>query len=222
MTETTHPRRLRSDAVHEHLRALILGGRLQAGDPLPSERTLSEELDVNRHAVREAVKRLQQAGLVHVSQGGATRVLDWRSHGGLDLLADLAVSGAGDVAELLRGVFEMRATIGADAARLCAARAPESLRAELPALARAAAGDLEAYERLWERIIDGAGNVAYRLTFNSLVTARHGRRGVPPAAYSRELAAGAAIEALAAAIAAGEADEAARVARALLETTVHA
>ncbi|UUY06381.1 winged helix-turn-helix domain-containing protein [Svornostia abyssi] len=39
------------------------------GDPLPSERVLAEQFGINRHAVREAIKRLQQAGLVVVSQG---------------------------------------------------------------------------------------------------------------------------------------------------------
>ncbi|CAN5183873.1 hypothetical protein BH20ACT16_BH20ACT16_06120 [soil metagenome] len=36
----------------------ILGGTPAAGEPLPSERALAEELGCNRHAVREAVKRL--------------------------------------------------------------------------------------------------------------------------------------------------------------------
>ena len=39
--------------------------------------------------MREALKRLQQSGLVRISQGGATRVRDWRRHGGLDLLLEL-------------------------------------------------------------------------------------------------------------------------------------
>ena len=80
--------------------------------------------DVNRHAVREAVKRLQQAGLVEVSQGGATSVLDWRSNGGLDLLSHLSLRSSGRVdPKVVRSALEMRISIGADAARLCARRA---------------------------------------------------------------------------------------------------
>ena len=41
----------------------ILEGKLEAGSALPSERFLAEEFGVNRHAVREALKRLEQAGL---------------------------------------------------------------------------------------------------------------------------------------------------------------
>ncbi|MCW3041651.1 MAG: regulatory protein GntR, partial [Solirubrobacterales bacterium] len=63
-----------SATVYDALRADILGGRLPVDARLPSERTLSDAHAVNRHAVREAVKRLQQSGLVQVTQGGATRV----------------------------------------------------------------------------------------------------------------------------------------------------
>src|SRR6476659_10137696 len=115
-----------SGQIYSRLRAEILSDRYAAGDALPSERRLSEELETNRHAVREALKRLQQAGLVSISQGGATRVRDWRRHGGLELLLE------GDVPEELeagRAAMEMRACIGADAARRCAQRADAALRA---------------------------------------------------------------------------------------------
>ena len=65
---------------------------------MPSERTLAEELGVNRHAVREALKRLQQAGLIRIAQGGATRVLDWRQSGGLEVLLDLMNAAGGAAA----------------------------------------------------------------------------------------------------------------------------
>jgi hypothetical protein len=84
------------------------------------------------------VRRLEDAGLVELGPSGAPRVLDWRASGGLDLLSDLA--GVGELAPLLRAVAEMRASVGSDAARLCADRGPPALRAELPAVARAIPG----------------------------------------------------------------------------------
>ncbi len=120
-----------SEHVFSILRAEILGGTLSPGDALPGERPLAERLGCNRHAIREAVKRLQQAGLVEVTQGGATRVLDWRATGGLDLLTQLAGAGAAGTvdpelgASVLPSVLEMRACIGADAAGRCALRAPD-------------------------------------------------------------------------------------------------
>src|SRR3954471_14745880 len=110
-----------SGQIYALLRGEILAGRYESGDALPSERRLSEELESSRHAVREALKRLQQAGLVSISQGGATRVRDWRRHGGLDLLLALGAEGqAPPELGLVRAALEMRASVGADAARLCA------------------------------------------------------------------------------------------------------
>ncbi len=49
----------------------ILSGRYRPGERLPSERDLATRFDVNRGAVREAVKSLQQLGIVDVQPGGA-------------------------------------------------------------------------------------------------------------------------------------------------------
>src|SRR3954447_25222432 len=155
-----------SGQIYSRLRAEILSDRYAPGDALPSERRLSEDLEASRHGVREALKRLQQAGLVSISQGGATRVRDWRRHGGLELLLE------GEVPEALnapRAAMEMRACIGADAARRCAARASAALRAEIRSRAEqlAAVDELGArnahYEVLWDLIVEGADNNAYRL-----------------------------------------------------------
>ena len=205
----------RSDAVHDRLRAQILDGTLQPDDPLPSERTLSDELGVNRHAVREAVKRLEQAGLIRVTHGGATRVLDWREHGGLDLIQDLGPA-------LWPAAAEMRVTIGADAARLCAQRSPD---ADLKDLVEQQAGGrtyderLAAYERMWASIVAGSRNVAYRLAFNSLVAARHAE-GFDARVYAAEVDDAAAAGRLAAAIGEGEADAAEAIAKALLQRSL--
>ena len=164
-----------SEAVHDQLSAEILGGRLGAGEALPSERELAETFGVNRHAVREALKRLQQAGLVEVAHGGATRVLDWRTRGGLDLLTRLPL----DREDVIRSAFEMRVSLGADVARRCAERAPKRLAAEIRSAAEAvdaAPGQPELsdrYSAFWALVVDGADNVAYRLAFNSLVVAAH-------------------------------------------------
>lgn len=220
-------RRLASDAVHDRLRGQILSGRLVPGDALPSERALAERHGVNRHAVREALKRLQQAGLVRVSHGGATRVLDWRATGGLELLADLgSLGGASERRELIRSVAEIRASVGADAARLCALRADDGLRGELRALGEAPPEPsyeerLERYERLWELIVEGSRNLAYRLALNSLVGARHGR-GVDPGIYAAEVDDARAVAELARAAAGRDPRRAERTARRLLDRTLAA
>jgi GntR family transcriptional regulator, transcriptional repressor for pyruvate dehydrogenase complex len=204
-------RRLVSEAVYESMLSDVLAGRLQAGDPLPSERALSEGFAVNRHAVREAIKRLQQAGLVQVAQGGATRVNDWRRTAGLDLLVSLVQSAhGGERTALLRDVLEMRAVVGADVARACAARSPRRL---------APAATAEGYAQLWEAIADGAGNLAYRLALNTLIAAQRGG-AIDPATYAGEYEDVDAQAELLDAIAAGEPDTACRLARDLLDRSV--
>src|SRR4051794_23102432 len=218
----TGPTSTRSGQIHATLRADILGGRYAPGDALPSERTLSEELQTSRHAIREALKRLQQAGLVTISQGGATRVRDWRHHGGLELLLE------GELPEALqarRAALEMRACVGADAARRCAARAGAARKAQIAAHAAqlAALEDLSArnavYQVMWDQIVDGADNIAYRLALTTLL-ARADIVSVRVEAVCDELEDAAAISALAEAIADGDEEAALARARDLLERSV--
>ena len=210
-----------SDAVHAALSQRILRGELLPGDALPSERLLAEEFEVNRHAIREALKRLQQAGLVRVSHGGATRVLDWRATGGLDLLAQIGRAADHLGPELIRSALEMRLCIGVDAARRCAERAPARVVDELQDLAAAEPESdgqaADAYERFWALIVEGADNLAYRLAINSLISDSSAfdlRRASLPEATDPE-----ALRALSGAIARGNAPAAEIAARDLLERT---
>src|SRR3954469_6426599 len=111
------------DAVFEQLLAEIVAGGVPPGDPLPAERALTDQLGVNRQAVREALQRMHLLGLVDIRHGEPTRVRDFRSSASPELLTWLVVrpDGSGDPA-VVRSVFELRATVGADAARLCASR----------------------------------------------------------------------------------------------------
>ena len=84
-----------SNAVFEQLRDRIVRGDMEVGDPLPAERILAEKLGVNRSAVREGLKRLEQAGLVAISQGGKTKVLNFKKTGGLELLAAMMLKEGG-------------------------------------------------------------------------------------------------------------------------------
>jgi DNA-binding FadR family transcriptional regulator len=211
-----------SETIFVRLRDGILGGRPAAGEPLASERALAQELGCNRHAIREAVKRLQQAGLVAVSHGGATRVLDWRATGGLDLLAQLPFT-AGEAPDpaLLRSILELRLCVGADAARRCAERAPAPI---LDALHKTLESQRDAqddgaplrYAELWNHVIDGADNIAYRLAYNSLLAGLDPGGEPSRALFSPEAGDVDAIAALVAAIAARDPDAAAEVATGLL------
>lgn len=59
----------------ERLKARILAGEIQPGQKLPTESSLIQEFGVSRTVVREAVSRLQAAGLVETFQGRGSFVL---------------------------------------------------------------------------------------------------------------------------------------------------
>jgi GntR family transcriptional repressor for pyruvate dehydrogenase complex len=165
------------DQVFAQLVGEIVSGRYRPGSKLPSERTLTDVFAVNRHVVREALKRLEQVGLVKTSQGGRTQVLDYTCTAGLDLLALIAEHAEviGGVLPLLTAAMEMRAGIGVDVARLCAQRAGVAVGDELgeiaERLAEVARGPklLPLDQRFWRQVLHGAGNLAYQLAFNSLI-----------------------------------------------------
>jgi GntR family transcriptional regulator, transcriptional repressor for pyruvate dehydrogenase complex len=217
------------DEVFEQLTTEIVSGRYAPGEAIPSERELSEVFSVNRHVVREAVKRLQQIGLLSVVQGGRTKALDFRQTAGLDLLAVVAghtehVEAVEGLLPLLAAALEMRAGIGVDVARLCAQRAGSDVRGELLEISERLAVlgegvELEGTELLaldrhfWQRILDGAGNLAYQLAFNSLIRAVHVQQGLSVSWLEQELRRSGYRRPIAAAIAAGDPERAATAAR---------
>jgi GntR family transcriptional repressor for pyruvate dehydrogenase complex len=219
-----------SDQLFARLRDRILSGAIAPGDPLPSERDLAAEYGVNRHAVREAVKRLQQCRLIEVFHGGRTRALDWRRTAGLDLALDVpGTLDAIGVPGVVHDTLEMRVCVGADAARLCASRAGAEQRAAIVAAAQAYAErgpdltDLNLADIEWWRlIVEGSRNLAYLLSFNSLVDNAIAIGEAPLDLRSDELLDVEAHRALAERISRQDARGAERLARELLQRSVPA
>jgi len=215
-------RRSVSDEVFAELRDAVLTGRFQPGDALPPERELAASFAVNRHAVREALQRLQVAGFVRVVHGGGTTVLNVRSSAGLDLLAHLARSGEGLDPMILRDGLEMRRCIGIEAARIAASRATDEARARVVAAAAAyGCPDIDDADRdFWLAVVEASGNLTFRLALNSLVHAIDGSPEVMDALLAADRADLLPHAPLAAAIAAGDAAGAARLADAILTQAV--
>lgn len=165
-----------SDSVYRQLADKILRGELPAGQALPAERELSEALGVNRGAVREAIKRLQQARLVAVRQGGNSVVLDYLAEGGLELLASLLVDSRGQLnTAVVRSIMEMRSALAPDIAAAAAKRGGIALADELDALLalmRRDGSSLKALQEhallFWQKLVERCGNIAFRLAFNSM------------------------------------------------------
>lgn len=171
-------RRSVPDAVFEQLLDDILAGELAPGSVLPAERRLSEVLGVSRPAVREALQRLSQAGLIDVRQGDATTVRDYRRNAGPELLPRLLLRDGVPDLPVVRHVLEARLALVPDVARRCAQRRTEADARQLVALAERMAtesGELSTLQRTAHEfsttLVDGSGNVVYRLLFNALEAA---------------------------------------------------
>ena len=64
-----------STGVVDSIRQQIVSGQLHPGDKLPAESALEQEFKVSRTVIREALSRLQAAGLVEKYRGKGTYVL---------------------------------------------------------------------------------------------------------------------------------------------------
>lgn len=65
-----------SEQVVEYILAEIREEGLSPGDKLPSEKVLSDRLGVSRTVLREALRKLDTAGILSVKQGSGTFVTD--------------------------------------------------------------------------------------------------------------------------------------------------
>jgi DNA-binding FadR family transcriptional regulator len=170
-------RRLVPDDVFEQLLGEVVDGSLGPGDALPSERRLAELLGVSRPAVREALQRMSATRLVEVRHGGTTTVRDFQQYAGLDLLPRLMVRNGELDPDVARSVVEARFAIAPAMVRLAAQRAVRAPQAAVDALrdaVEALASAVDALERqraalaYWDKIVDLADSLVFRLLFNNL------------------------------------------------------
>jgi len=114
-------RRLRGAVAH-YLGTAIVSGRIAPGERLTGEVANSEALDVSRSAYREAVQVLTAKGLVESRPKAGTRVLPRSRWNMLDpAVLAWAFSGEPDL-DFVRDLFELRAIVEPNAARLAAER----------------------------------------------------------------------------------------------------
>lgn len=101
------------DMVQDRMRAAILSGRFASGERLV-ERTLCDQLGVSRTVVREVIRYLEAEGLVEIlpGKGPAVATLDW---------------------DRARQIYDIRLQLEQSAARACAARADDTVKADLRA-----------------------------------------------------------------------------------------
>jgi DNA-binding GntR family transcriptional regulator len=129
-----------ADAAYLAIRDEILRGQLRPGTPL-SRRRLAKQLGMSVLPVSDALRRLEEDGLVESRARAGTRV---------------RVPNETDVREL----YELREALESQSARLCAERATPAERRELRGLA-------EEVDVLFSRLATNSENQAFRFEVHS-------------------------------------------------------
>ena len=112
-------------AIVNQLKAAILSGRFKPGERMPTERALTEQFQVSRVVVREAIRELEIKGFVKILQGpsGGAYVTDLSFDQINNAFLDLFHSNKLSVAELI----QTRILVECEIARLaCGQTLPES------------------------------------------------------------------------------------------------
>jgi GntR family transcriptional regulator, transcriptional repressor for pyruvate dehydrogenase complex len=150
--------------IVSQLKAAILSGRFKPGERLPTERELTEQFQVSRVVVREAVRELEIKGLVRILQGptGGAYVTDLSLDHLNNAFLDLFLYNRVSVAELIQA----RRLIECEIVRLAAARIDASCVRRLQAAL--------ATER--QAGASHAALVSNRLTFHHLLAEACGNR----------------------------------------------
>ncbi|CAG2133749.1 putative L-lactate dehydrogenase operon regulatory protein [compost metagenome] len=109
-----------ADEIANQIRKEIAGGRLKPGTRLPAERQLAAELGVSRNTLREAVRSLEQSGLVETKKGAHGGIFITRADGSVVIegLMDLYRLGGITPRQLIQAHISIEPAIVREACRL--------------------------------------------------------------------------------------------------------
>lgn len=163
MSASQLPRKRSRSLAHDlvaELSARIRDGAIKPGDKLPTESAIMAEQGVSRTVVREAISRLQAAGLVETRHGIGTFVLDTPKEGPFRIDPATIVT----LRDVL-AVLELRISLEVESAGLAAQRRSpeqvEAMRQALDALHNAQASGRDAVAADFQfhlRIAEATGN----------------------------------------------------------------
>ena len=96
-------------SAQESLRSFIVDNGLKAGDPLPPESALAQQLGIGRNSMREAIKALESVGVLETRRGIGVFVKEFSFQPLLDNLAYGLQDSLRDIDELrdIRRVLEV-------------------------------------------------------------------------------------------------------------------
>jgi len=111
------PRATLTQALFEKLVGYVVGGDWKAGERIPAERELSEQLGIGRGSLREALKALELLGMLDSRVGDGTFICARSEFLSRPLLWAVASSDHSELPELMEARLSIEQTIAALAAQ---------------------------------------------------------------------------------------------------------
>ncbi len=119
-----------SDSTLSKVRLFIESNHYSPGDALPPERELAARFNVSRHTLREALRVMEERGILVSKRGSGTFIADFSAAGLRQALANCV---SGEVAQLVE-IFQFREILEPQVAALAARMSTRSDIEQLDAL----------------------------------------------------------------------------------------
>ena len=148
------------ESVAEHIRQAIFSGELEPGHKLPPEREMARQFQTSRVALREALRALEQEGMISIKRGfgGGAFVADF------DLALRALTESLNNVVKLGQAksgnLTEVRTILEPEVARLATQRATSEDLEALESIVRAQEEELRAGELTRKRDMEFHHRVA--------------------------------------------------------------
>ncbi len=170
----------KAEEITTILRSEILRGQYRAGERLPSERDLAARFEANRGAIREAIKKLEQLGIVAVKPGGVRIVAIHEAT--LEVLGHLLDLGETPKPALIAQFLEVLGSMMALSARSAIEKATDDELLIMHEIVTSLTGltpEHPDYHEKWQELgscfVDVNKNLVLRLIFNGLKSQFVGR-----------------------------------------------
>lgn len=155
-----------SDEIAEQIINKILSGILNPGEKLPPERDMSLQMNVNRHTLREALRKLETLGLISTRQGDGIYTRDFRESGNLELLKHILYLRKDMTSDILTNILEVRRFISPEMAYRAAIQRSDEEAEHLKAILKEDIPVAEKDLAIHQSIARGSGNILYIFILN--------------------------------------------------------
>lgn len=155
-----------SDEIGEQIINKILSGTLKPDDKLPPERDMSLQMNVNRHTLREALRKLETLGLLAIRQGDGIYIRDYRESGNLELLKHIFYIRKDITSDILKNILEIRRFISPEMAYRAAIERSDEEAEQLKTILNEELSIAEKDLAIHQSIARGSGNILYIFILN--------------------------------------------------------